>query len=66
MYHFTVPSMTCNHCVMTITKAIKQIDEDAELNFNLADHALKVASSISAERIKESIEQSGYEVAAVS
>lgn len=62
MLELTIPAMTCNHCVVTLTKAIREIDNKAELEFNLEEHQLTVETTQSAKAIKEAIENSGYEV----
>ena len=35
MYRFNVPDMTCQHCVMTITKTVKAQDPKAEVDIDL-------------------------------
>jgi len=63
MINVTVPAMTCNHCVMTITKAVKQVDPDANLQFSLSNHTVAVETDLDPSRLKQVIENTGYDVA---
>jgi copper chaperone len=39
---FQVPDMTCAHCVKAITAAVKGVDADATLDFDLPAHRVRV------------------------
>lgn len=65
MIEVTIPAMTCNHCVTTITKAVKQADQQANLQFSLANHTVLIETDLDEARLKATIEQTGYEVVAV-
>jgi copper chaperone len=60
MYRFNVPDMTCQHCVMTITKTVKAQDPKAEVDIDLPAHVVKVESSLPAEQFRREIEEAGY------
>jgi copper chaperone len=59
-----VKGMSCQHCVMSVTKALSQLDGVKNVRVDLAkgevrfDNTKEVASS----RIAKAIEEAGYEV----
>ena len=59
-----VKGMSCQHCVMSVTKALSQLDGVKNVQVDLAkgevrfDNTKEVASS----RIAKAIEEAGYEV----
>jgi copper chaperone len=61
---FTLPTMTCGHCVRTVTDAIQQLDPDAKVTIDLPSHKLQVATAQSAEAVKAALIEAGYEPAA--
>jgi copper chaperone len=60
MHQFTVPDMTCGHCVSTITKALKIEDPNAKVEISLGQHLVKVESHASAEALAQCITEAGY------
>jgi copper chaperone CopZ len=42
MLAFLVADMTCGHCVATITQAVKEVDPEAQLQFDLLKHTVQV------------------------
>lgn len=60
MQKFNVPDMSCNHCVAAISAAIESVDNDTNMEFNLANRQVSVDSSAPAEAIKAAIEAAGY------
>lgn len=62
MVTFEVPEMSCNHCVKTITEAVKAVDAGAQLNFDLPARRVSVESAgASAQALKTAIEEAGYD-----
>jgi copper chaperone len=59
-----VKGMSCNHCVMTVTKAVGRVDGVKGVQIDLAsgevgiEHETKLQMS----KIKEEIEKAGYEL----
>ena len=45
MIEFTVPDMSCNHCVGTITKTVQALDPNARLSVDLASKLVKIEST---------------------
>lgn len=62
MIELKVPSMVCDGCVETITKAIKTHEPDAEVNIELDSKKVTVDTQASAESIKQVITAAGHEV----
>ncbi len=57
-----VPSMVCNGCVDTVTKAIKSLDAEAVVEIDLPTKMVKVDGKPSEESIKEAITSAGHTV----
>jgi copper chaperone len=61
MIAFEVHDMTCGHCVSTITKAVKALDQDAEVRVDLATHRVEVdPARADAAQLAAAIEDAGY------
>lgn len=61
-FQFSVPGMTCGHCVSTITKAVKQEVPEASVVADLATHRVTVEGTSDIEAVREAIADAGYEV----
>jgi copper chaperone len=60
MYRFQVMGMSCEHCVRTVTQAVKDVDPNAAVDIDLARREVAVESSADADRIATAIGQAGY------
>lgn len=60
MKTFTLPDMSCGHCVATVTKAIKTLDSTAEVKADLSARTVSVESKAPAGAISKAMEQVGY------
>jgi copper chaperone len=60
MYQFNVEGMTCGHCVSRVTKAVKAVDSQAEVEISLGDKRVNVRSSAARDVIAEAIQEAGY------
>ena len=58
---FSVPEMSCGHCVATIEKAVKSVDPDAEIACDLASKTVEINSGSSASDINVAIKEAGYD-----
>ena len=60
-----VEGMTCNHCVMTVKRAVMSVEGVKEAEVSLSDGTvvIKAEEGIDEENIKRAIEQAGYRVA---
>ena len=63
---FQVEGMTCQHCVAAVTRAIREHDEAAQVQVDLASGRVAVESSQSVESLKAAIDEAGYSVSAAS
>ena len=61
---FTVTGMTCGHCEKAVTRALKQVDPQAEVSIDRAANQVVVQSGQARELLAKAIAEEGYEVAA--
>lgn len=64
MVELKVSGMTCNHCVMAVTRAVKEIDPAAEVRVDLAAGTVAVEGKAAAGQLAAAITEAGYEVLA--
>ncbi|UYZ84253.1 heavy-metal-associated domain-containing protein [Entomomonas sp. E2T0] len=57
---FYIPDMTCNHCVKTLTSAIQDKDQNAQLEIDLAKHELTIQGTSNPSLIEEIIKEAGF------
>jgi copper chaperone len=61
MISFQVNDMTCGHCVSTVTKALKAVDQDARVQIDLATHRVQVEPVLAdADELADAIKEAGY------
>ena len=66
MTTFEVKDMTCGHCVSTITKAVRGVDQGAKVQIDLATHRVTIESTETNEAaLSAAITQAGYTPVAV-
>jgi copper chaperone len=66
MITFHVNDMSCNHCVATITRAVKEADDGAEVRIDLGTHRVEIEPRTgSAETLGAAIREAGYTPVAV-
>jgi copper chaperone len=58
-----VPSVVCNGCIDTVTKAIVNLDPNATVTGDLASKTFSVETQASETAIKEAIVQTGHTLA---
>lgn len=61
---FTVSGMTCGHCEKAVTRALKQIDPQAEVKIDRPQNRVDVVSNQPREALAHAIAEEGYAVAA--
>jgi len=59
---FTVTGMTCGHCEKAVTRAVKQVDPQAEVKIDRAQNRVEVVSSQAHETLAKAIADEGYAV----
>ncbi len=59
-----VKGMSCQHCVMSVTKALNQLDGIKNVQVNLAKGEVQFDNTkeIASNRIEKAITEAGYEV----
>ena len=57
---FTVPDMSCGHCVGAITKVIQQIDVDAKISVDLPAKKVTVETAQSRQTVADALAEAGY------
>jgi copper chaperone len=60
MLEVTLPTMTCGHCVRTVTETVQRLDPAARLDIDLPTHRVSIESSADADRIIEALTEEGY------
>jgi len=66
MTTFEVKDMTCGHCVSTITKAVKDVDQGAKVQIDLATHRVTIdPTEADAAGLSDAITRAGYTPVAV-
>lgn len=61
---FTVTGMTCGHCEKAVTRAVKQVDPQAEVQIDRVANRVDVVSAQARELLAQAIAEEGYTVAA--
>lgn len=62
---FNVPDMSCNHCTSAIEKAIKALDANAKVEFDLPSRSVAVGSVLDESAVSAAIKDAGYEASIV-
>jgi len=65
MSTFEVLGMNCGHCTKTITEAILNADQSAQIETNISSKTVKVSSTLDSNKIKGIITEAGYEVRSI-
>ncbi len=62
-----IKGMSCQHCVMAVTKALKEIDGLQEVTVNLekGEASFNETKPVDKALIKERIKKAGYEVVSI-
>jgi copper chaperone len=60
---FTVTGMTCGHCEKAVTRAVKQLDPQAEVKIDRPANRVDVVSEQPREALASAIAEEGYAVA---
>jgi copper chaperone len=63
MLTFTVPNMTCGHCVRSITQAVQAADPAAQVQADVPAHQVQVETALSHEVVTAVLTEAGYQPA---
>ncbi len=61
---FTVTGMTCGHCEKAVTRALQQVDPQAQIAIDRAQNSVQVESNQPREALAHAIAEEGYAVVA--
>jgi copper chaperone len=57
---FTLPDMTCGHCVKSVTAAVLRVDPAARVTADLPCHQVRIETSRSAQDVATALADEGY------
>ena len=60
MHQFSLPDMSCGHCVAAITQAVKAADAAARIDIDLAAKTVNVDSALPREALAATLAEAGY------
>lgn len=60
MITLNVPDMSCGHCAGVITKALKALDPQAVIGYDMHNHQVQVDTMESPGKVLQVMEQAGY------
>lgn len=60
MIELTLPTMTCGHCVKTVTSVVGQVDAAAKLQIDLPTHQVRIESTRPAADFERALAEEGY------
>lgn len=63
MIELNVNGMTCGHCVSAVTRAIKSVDPQADVQVDLASKRVRVEGRSSGGELMQALEAAGYPAA---
>ena len=59
-----VKGMSCQHCVQSVEKAVKEVGGSAKVDLSSGSVTVEFDNGVSLDKIKEAIEDQGYDVVA--
>jgi copper chaperone len=63
MIELTLPTMTCGHCVATVTRTVQKLDAAATVEIDLPTHRVQIVSKLSPDAVKAALAEEGYAAA---
>lgn len=60
MIELTLPTMTCGHCVKTVTETIRRVDAQAQVTIDLPTHLVRIETTQPAEPFRAALAEEGY------
>lgn len=61
-YEISVPGMTCNHCKMTVEKAVKQVPGVDQVFVDLETKTVGIDGQLNLDEVKKQVRDAGYDV----
>jgi copper chaperone len=63
MIQFSIPDMSCGHCVKAVTEAVQSVDAQAKVQVDLGTKQVKVESQAPREQLVHALAEAGYPTA---
>jgi copper chaperone len=63
MIEMTLPTMTCGHCVRTVTETVQKVDTQARLEIDLPTHQVRIESTLPAAAFVTALAEEGFAAA---
>ena len=60
MIEFTLPSMTCGHCVRSVTETVQRVDAAAAVQIDLPTQQVRIGSTQPAAAFAAALTEEGY------
>lgn len=60
MIEFTLPDMTCGHCVQTVTRTVQRVDAAATVEIDLPSQRVRVESTHERAEFASALADEGY------
>lgn len=60
MIELTLPTMTCGHCVKTVTETVQRVDGTARVSVDLPSHKVRIETQQPAEAFRIALTDEGY------
>ncbi len=60
MIELTLPTMTCGHCVRSVTETVQRVDAAATLQIDLPTHTVRIESQQPAAAFTAALAEEGY------
>lgn len=60
---FTIPAMSCGHCVKAITQTLTELDPAAQVSIDLPSKKVTVQTTQERETVVAALAEAGYPVA---
>ncbi len=60
MIELTIPSISCAHCVRTVTETLQPLDPQAQVEVDLPSKTVRVESTRSLAEIRSALDEEGY------
>jgi copper chaperone len=64
MIELTLPTMTCGHCVKSVTATVQRVDPAAKLQIDLPTHRVQIDSTADEKALRAALAEEGYAAAA--
>jgi copper chaperone len=60
MIELTLPTMTCGHCVKTVTETVHRVDAGALVQIDLPTHKVRIESALQPQAFADALAEEGY------